>query len=75
MAARIPSSVPVGGIRMSVTTTSGRSVAAAAHERVVVGAGRHDLEVVLGVDELLDALAHDVVVLGEDDPQDHGPEG
>ena len=72
-AARMPSSVPVGGMRMSVTTTSGLLGLDRGDEGVVVLAHPDHLEVGLGLDQGPDALADEVVVLRQHDPHRHGP--
>ena len=70
-ATRIPSSVLVGGIRMSVTTTSGRSRSIAS-----ISSGRSPQEATtshLGLEgeDLLDALADDQAVIGQGDGNGH----
>ena len=68
LASRTPSSAKVGGIRMSVTTTSGRrSLMGLQGRAVVAGRGRH-LDLVLAVEDLADSLEDQVVVLGDDHP-------
>ena len=71
LAARTPSSVPVGGIRMSVMTTSGFSDSTVASSSSRSPHVADQLETVLGPEQTCDALAHQVVVLGEDDPNRH----
>ena len=56
-AARSPSSVLVGGIRMSTTATSGRWRADLAQELLRVAGLGHHLEPVLLVEQAHDALA------------------
>ena len=71
MAARSPSSVNVGGIRMSTTATSGRSRSIATAQRIGVGDGGGDLE--SAVEEQLDQpVAEDGRILGDGDPERHG---
>ena len=48
----MPSSVSVGGIRMSVMTTSGRSRSQASREGVAVADGRDDLDLGIPVEQL-----------------------
>ena len=65
---RSPSSVKVGGIRMSTTATSGGFCGDRAAQGVGVGDGAGDDEA--AVDQQLDeAVAQDGRVLGDDDPQ------
>ena len=68
----MPSSVPPGGMRMSVTTTSGRSASTAASSEPRSPHDGHDLEVGLRLEQPPDALADEVVVLGEHEPDRHG---
>ena len=56
---------------MSVSTTSGGSVVDRGEQRVVVARRRDDLDVGLRVEQADDAFAHEVVVLGDDDPDRH----
>ena len=58
------------GMRTSISTTSGRRRAADAHRLVAVGRRADDGEVRLGVEQRGEAVAHDLLVVGDDDP--HG---
>ena len=71
LAARMPSSVPVGGMRMSVSTTSGAWVSTAASRPVVVPAELDDVDVVLRLEEAGDALAHEKRILGDHHSETH----
>ena len=53
---------------MSVTTTSGTCSAAVAEERGGIRGDADDLDVLVGVEQGADALAHEDVVLAQDDP-------
>ena len=64
----MPSSDPSGGMRMSVTTTSGIASSVAFWSDGEAVAVRDRLDVRLGVDELAQALADEVVILADDDP-------
>ena len=57
---------------MSVTTTSGRLGGDGAEQRFQVAADGSDLEVHLRLEQAPDALADEVVILGEHDPDRHG---
>ena len=59
---------------MSVTTTSGRSASTAASSDVEVAADGGDLEVRLRLEQAPDALAHEVVILGEHESDRHALE-
>ena len=67
-AAWIPSSVPVGGIRMSVTTTSGDVVLNELQEFREVGRPADEIEVGLAVDDARDALPEECIVLRQNHP-------
>lgn len=41
-------------------------------ERVVVSARRHDVDLVIQLEQGVDAVAHQEAVLGEDEAQHHG---
>ena len=71
LAARMPSSVPLGGIRMSVRTASGCSVADRGEQLVEVGGGADHLDVGRLGQERHCSLADQVVILREHDAQ-HG---
>ena len=67
----MPSSVLVGGIRMSVTTTSGRSLSTAASSE---GRSPHDATTRISGSagqDLPDALADDQAVIGQRDGNGH----
>ena len=64
----MPSSDPSGGMRMSVTTTSGIASSVAFWSDSEAVAVRDCIDVRLGVDELAQALADEVVILADDDP-------
>ena len=64
----MPSSVPVGGIRMSVTTTSGLLRADQGEQLRQVGGGPDQLEVLVRGDQPGDPLPEQHVVLGQRDP-------
>ena len=68
----MPSSLMPGGIRMSVSTTSGRCSSTAAMQLVVARAGADEVEGGGRVEDRAQSLADDLVVLGEDDPHGHG---
>ena len=71
-AARRPSSVCVGGIRMSMMATSGSCSRTAARSGLgIAGLGDH-VEAGLG-EQPCDALAEEDRVVGEDDAQGHAP--
>ena len=67
----MPSSVPVGGMRMSVSTTSGVLSAASSSELVIGAALTDQLEVAGGVDQPREAVTEQHVVLRHQHP-DHG---
>ena len=56
---------------MSVTTTSGRSVATAVANSVQVAVRRDEVEILDRLEHADDSLAREIVVLGEDDPNRH----
>ena len=62
-------------MRMSVSTTSGRSRSIVSSSASMSRAGRHDLEVGAPAEQLLQPLADEEVVLGQDDPHGHRREG
>ena len=66
-AARMPSSVSVGGIRMSVTTTSGRSESTAASSESRSTQVATTSTPGAFCEQLLETLAHDVAVFCQDD--------
>ena len=68
----MPSVVNVGGIRMSVSTASGRCSADGAVQRVGVGDRLDEVDLGGLGEQPRHALAHEVVVVGEDDPHGHG---
>ena len=63
----MPSRWNAGGMRMSVTSTCGAAADGARDQLVVVAGGPDDLEVGLDREQRADALAHDHVVVGEED--------
>ena len=65
----MPSVVNVGGIRMSVSTASGRWVGHRRVQRHRVAHGLDQLEVGGLRQQARDALPHEVVVVGEDDAE------
>ena len=68
----MPSSVLVGGMRMSVTTTSGGLGLHGRQQALQVTVGAHHLDAGPGGQDLAQALADDEAVLGQDDAN-HGP--
>ena len=60
------------GIRMSISTTSGRRSRASAHRLVAVGGLADHLDVGLGVEQRPEPGPHQRLVVGEHDA-DHGP--
>ena len=68
MAARSPSSVKVGGMRMSTTATSGRSPLDRSAQGLGIGHGAGDGEAPVG-QQLDEPVAQDGRVLGDDDAQ------
>ena len=68
----MPSSELPGGMRMSVTTTSGLHAIDGLEQRLEVAADGDDLEPGLGLEQAPHALADEVVVLREHDPDRHG---
>ena len=71
-AAWIPSSLLPGGMRMSVTTTSGCSASTAREQGVEVAAHGRDLEVGVGFEQPPHALAHEEMIVGDHQPERHG---
>ena len=67
----MPSSTPPGGMRMSVTTTSGSSASTAASSAVEIAADSCDFDVRLRVEQAPDAFAHEVMVVGQHNPNRH----
>ena len=61
-----------GGMRMSVTTTSGECRSMAREELVAVPAGGEQLHLVARLEDAEDALAHEEVVLRDDHADPHG---
>ena len=59
-------------MRMSVTTTSGRSASTAASSDVEIATDGHDLEVGSRLEQAPDAFADEVVILCEHEPDRHG---
>ena len=72
LAARMPSSVPVGGIRMSVSTTSGTLGVDHGEQLVEVAARADHLDLGLRLEEPDDSFAHEIAVFGDDHPDRHG---
>ena len=70
----MPSSVFPGGMRMSVTTTSGCSASTAASKRVEVAADGGNLEFGLRLEQSPHPLADEVVVVGQHQPDGHSVE-
>ena len=68
----MPSSVFPGGIRMSVTTTSGRSASTAPSSESRSLADGGDLEVGLRLEQAAHAFANEVVIVRQHDPDRHG---
>ena len=66
-----PSASPDGGMRMSVTTTSGSSAVDRLGQLTAVLARRHEIDARIAVEQVRERLAHEVVVVGDDDAQ-HG---
>ena len=71
----MPSSVPVGGMRMSVTTTSGASRPRSARAAGQVAGGADEVDVVRALEQPGDALAQQRVVLRQHDSHRHRPYG
>ena len=71
----MPSSSPDGGIRMSVTTTSGSSASTVAASSLPVLARRDQLDARIGVEQVPQRLAHEVAVVGDDDAQHRPSDG
>ncbi len=67
----MPSSTPSGGIRISVTTTSGRVVADGGEQRVEISADRDNLDLRVGLEQAAYSLAGEVVVVCEHNPNRH----
>ena len=67
-AAWIPSSVPVGGIRMSVTTTAGEVVLDQLQEFGQIGGPAHEVEIRFAVDDPCDPLPQECIVLRQNHP-------
>ena len=65
----MPSSVPVGGIRMSVRTASGVVLADGRDELVVARRGADDLDLAVLAEERDRTLPDQVVILREDHAQ------
>ena len=63
----MPSSVPVGGMRMSVTTTSGASSSTRSRSSSYEPATPATDEVVLGLEQPDDRFADQVAVVSDDD--------
>ena len=57
-----PSSAPIGGIRMSVTSTSDDSSLDGREEVIEIAAGSDDLQVGVGLEATADAFAKQVVI-------------
>ena len=70
-AARTPSSVPVGGMRMSVTHDVGLLGVDRGEQLVEVAARADDLDVVLRLEQAGEPFAHEIVVFGDDHPDRH----
>ena len=68
----MPSVVNVGGIRMSVSTASGLCSGDGAVQRLRVGHGLDQVDLGGLGQQARHALAHEVVVVGEDDAHRHG---
>ena len=69
----MPSSVLVGGMRMSVSTTSGLMLLAGLAERELIRHRGDDLDLRVDGEQLMHALAHDQTVLPERDADRHEP--
>ena len=68
----MPSSVPVGGMRMSVRTTSGESLVDRGEQTVVVLARAATTSIVVArLEKTHDAFTHEIAVLGDHDADRH----
>ena len=71
-AAWIPSSLLLGGILMSVTTTSGCSLSTAASRDSRSPHTAVDFEIGVGFEQPPNALTDEEMIIGDHQPQTHG---